>query len=82
MVASLAEFIFLILDYFSNGLKSEEADLYLVMTFVFFYGIVGLFLSLGFQDYNYLQTQIDQGIDPFDEEEDLDSSGRQKDAKV
>ena len=67
-------FLYLLVDYFSDGLQSEEVDLYLVMTFFFVYGIIGMFITLGYQDYNYLQTQIDFGIDPFDEEIDADEN--------
>ena len=69
MSAAIYKFLHLMLDYLEDALNSQRSDLVLVGSFLLVYGVIELLLAMGFQDYNYIQTQLENKSEPVVDEQ-------------
>ena len=65
VTAGAVEFFYLCEDYLDDGLEVEKLDLITVGSLLLAYSVSTLFLVLGFQDYVFLETSLENGVDPF-----------------
>ena len=66
MFIGFYEIINLIFAYLYHEENDDKAALKLSGVFLSVFGVIGMFLMLGFQDYNRFQNSIDDGVDPFE----------------
>ena len=62
--ASIYKFLHLCLEYLEDALSDQRSELVVLSSFIALYGVVELFLTMGFTDYNYVQNQLDQYKEP------------------
>ena len=52
-------------------MSDQRSELVVLSSFIALYGVVELFLTMGFTDYNYVQNQLDQYKEPESQEEQM-----------
>ena len=61
------EFVNLFFLYLYQEEGADKSALKLTGFFLSVFGVIGMFLMMGFQDYNRFQNQLDNGVNPFEE---------------